>query len=54
MHVHQICDRIVVDREAAVAMKASRPPRHINATPAEIAAAAASRSPRQASFLDEK
>jgi hypothetical protein len=53
MHVHQICDRIVTDREAAVALKATRPPRHLNATPAEIAAAAASRSPQQSSFLDE-
>jgi hypothetical protein len=53
MHLHQICDRIVVDREAAVAMKASRPPRHLNATPAELAAAESSLAPRQSSFLDE-
>ena len=53
MHLHQICDRIVIDREAAVALKASKPPRHLNATPAEIAAALADRAPRQASFLDE-
>jgi hypothetical protein len=53
MHLHQICDRIVVDREAAVALKASRPPRHLNATPAELAAAQASLAPRQSSFLDE-
>jgi hypothetical protein len=53
MHLHQICDRIVADREAAVLTKASRPPRHLNATPEELAAAQASRGPRQSSFLDE-
>ncbi|HTO03148.1 MAG TPA: haloacid dehalogenase-like hydrolase, partial [Opitutus sp.] len=53
MHLHQICDRIVADREAAVASKATKPPRHLNATPAELAAAEASRSPKQSSFLDE-
>jgi hypothetical protein len=54
MHVHQICDRIVADREAAVAAKATKPPRHLNATPTEEAARrVAPRAPRQASFLDE-
>jgi len=53
MHLHQICDRIVTDREAAVALKASKPPRHLNATPAELAEAEARRTPRQSSFLDE-
>ncbi len=52
MHLHQICDRIVTDREAAVALKASRPPRHLNATPEEEAARRAPKSPRQASFLE--
>ena len=33
LHVHQMCDRIVADRETAVATKASKPPRHLNATP---------------------
>src|SRR5690606_10878477 len=51
LHLHQICDRIVIDREAAVASKASKPPRHLNATPAEEAARrAAARGPMQASF----
>ena len=52
MHLHQICDRIVTDREAAVALKATRPPRHLTATPEEQAAKRASKSPRQASFLE--
>jgi hypothetical protein len=52
MHIHQICDRIVSDREAAVAQKATRPPRHLTATPEEQAAKRAAKSPQQASFLD--
>lgn len=53
MHIHQICDRIVVDRESAVAVKATRPPRHLNASPEEEATRRLSRSPKQASFLEE-
>ncbi len=53
MHLHQICDRIVADREAAVASKASKPPRHLNATPEEIAARRGGKQPKQASFLEE-
>lgn len=30
LQVHQMCDRIVADREAAVASKVSRPPRHLS------------------------
>ena len=52
MHVHQICDRIVADREAAVATKASKPPRHLNASPEEEAAKRAAKAPKQASFLE--
>ncbi len=52
MHLHQICDRIVNDREAAVALKATRPPRHLTATPAEQAAKRAAKGPQQASFLE--
>src|SRR3954464_811494 len=52
LHIHQICDRIVADREAAVATKASKPPRHLNATPEEEAAKRAPKSPKQASFLE--
>ena len=52
MHIHQICDRIVTDREAAVAAKAAKPPRHLNATPEEDAANRRSKSPKQATFLE--
>ena len=52
MHIHQICDRIVADREAAVAQKATRPPRHLTTTPEEQAAQRADKSPKQASFLE--
>jgi hypothetical protein len=52
MHIHQICDRIVTDREAAVALKAARPPRHLNATPEQEAALrAAAAEPRQANLF---
>ena len=51
MHVHQICDRIVTDRESAVALKASKPPRHLTATPEEEAAKRAAKAPKQGSFL---
>lgn len=51
MHVHQICDRIVADRETAVAQKASKPPRHLTATPEEEAARRAAKAPKQGSFL---
>ncbi|HNC23901.1 MAG TPA: haloacid dehalogenase-like hydrolase [Opitutaceae bacterium] len=52
MHVHQICDRIVADREAAVAQKASKPPRHLTTTPEEEAAKRAAKAPKQANFLE--
>jgi hypothetical protein len=52
LHLQQICDRIVADREAAVATKATKPPRHLNATPEEEAAKRAARAPKQASFLE--
>ncbi|MEO6245489.1 MAG: haloacid dehalogenase-like hydrolase, partial [Opitutaceae bacterium] len=51
LHIHQICDRIVADREAAVASKASKPPRHLNATPEEEAAKRAGKIPTQGEFL---
>jgi hypothetical protein len=52
MHIHQICERIVADRETAVASKATRPPRHLNASPEEVAAAKRAGTPKQASFLE--
>jgi hypothetical protein len=53
MHIRQICDRIVADREAAVLARAAKPPRHLNATPEEEAALRAAKAPKQSSFLEE-
>ena len=52
LHIHQICDRIVLDRESAVAQKASKPPRHLTETPEEQAARRAVKAPRQGEFPD--
>jgi len=48
LHLQQICDRIVSDREAAVARQAAQPPRHLKATPA---ATPKSPPPRQTDLL---
>ncbi|HRJ47587.1 MAG TPA: HAD family hydrolase [Opitutaceae bacterium] len=52
MHLHSICDRIVNDREQAVAQKTTKPPRHLNATPEEEAARKAAKGPKQGTFLE--
>ena len=52
LHIQSICDRIVTDREAAVASRVSRPPKHLNATPEEEAAKRLSKGPKQSSFLE--
>ena len=52
LQIEKICDRIVTDREAAVAARMTRPPRHLNATPEEEAARKASKAPKQSSFLE--
>jgi len=52
LQIEKICDRIVTDREAAVASRVARPPRHLNASPEEEAARLAARQPRQSSFLE--
>ncbi len=52
MHIHSTCDRIVADREQAVAQKTTKPPRHLNATPEEEAAKRAAKAPRQSTFLE--
>ena len=52
LHIEKICDRIVADREAAVASRVTRPPRHLNATPDEEAARKAGKVPKQTSFLE--
>jgi len=54
LQIHKMCDRIVADREAAVAQRVSRPPKHLSTTPEEEAAALAAKAAhRQTSFLDE-
>jgi hypothetical protein len=52
LHIERICDRIVADREAAVASRVSRPPRHLTASPEEEALRTAGRAPKQTSFLE--
>lgn len=52
LHIHAICDRIVADRELAVAQKTTKPPRHLNPTPEEEAAAQTARRSKQANFLE--
>ncbi len=51
LQIQEIADRIVSDREAAVAARVARPPRHLNATSAEEATRAPV-PPAQATFLD--
>ena len=49
LQIHRICDRIVADREAAVAQRVSRPPRHLG--DATDRRPAAPRAPRKYTFL---
>lgn len=51
LHIHSMCDRIVSDRETAVAQRVSKPPRHLNPSPEEEAARLAKATPKQADFL---
>jgi hypothetical protein len=53
LQIEKMCDRIVTDREAAVASRVTRPPRHLNATPEEEAAARkGAKTPKQTTFLE--
>ena len=52
LQIEKICDRIVTDREAAVASRVARPPRHLNPSPEEEAARKTVRLPRQSTFLE--
>jgi len=53
LHIQAMCDRIVADRELAVAQRVSRPPRHLSsATPEEEAAVRAAKAPKQGTFLE--
>ena len=53
LQIHKICDRIVMDREAAVALRVSCPPRHLSTSLEEESSAKAAKAPKQTSFLDE-
>lgn len=48
LQIEKICDRIVADRETAMASRITRPPRHLS-TPAETET---TKSPKQTSFLE--
>ncbi|HVU18213.1 MAG TPA: HAD family hydrolase [Candidatus Didemnitutus sp.] len=52
LQIERMCDRIVADREAALAARVSKPPRHLNATPEEEAARLARTQPKQSTFLE--
>lgn len=52
LQIEKMCDRIVADREAALASRVARPPRHLNATPEEEAARRNAKAPKQTSFLE--
>jgi hypothetical protein len=51
LQIEKICERIVTDREAAMATRISRPPRHLSSTSDEEARKAAL-APKQATFLE--
>lgn len=53
LQIHKMCDRIVADREAAVAQRVSRPPRHLSGDEDDRRKPGAKPSPRQSTFLDE-
>lgn len=51
LQIEKICERIVADREAAMATRISRPPRHLSSTSDEEVRKAA-KAPKQATFLE--
>jgi hypothetical protein len=52
LQIQEIADRLVAEREAAVAQRVARPPKHLNPTPEEEAAKRRAGQPRQATFLE--
>jgi len=48
LQIETICDRVVRDREAAVASRITKPPRHLSAPPE----AEATKTPKQSTFLE--
>ncbi len=54
LQIHKMCDRIVTDREAAVAQRVSRPPQHLTTTLEEETAKEVGKAKnKQTFFLDE-
>jgi hypothetical protein len=51
LQIQEIADRIVAEREAAVAKRVARPPRHLNVTPEEEEARRKAGQPEQTTFL---
>ncbi len=52
MHVEEICDRIVRDREFFLASKVSSPPRHLHPAPSTDKTSASQPAPRQDSLFE--
>jgi hypothetical protein len=52
MQIQEIADRLVEEREATLAKRVRRPPRHLNATPEEEEARRKAKQPKQATFLE--
>jgi hypothetical protein len=52
LQIQEIADRLVAEREATVAQRVARPPRHLNPTPEEEEAKRRAGQPRQATFLE--
>lgn len=52
LQIQGICDRIVTDRETAVAQRVARPPRHLNPTPEEEESRRRATQPKQSTFLE--
>jgi hypothetical protein len=51
LQIEKICERIVADREAAMATRISRPPRHLSSAPDEDARKG-TKMPKQSTFLE--
>jgi hypothetical protein len=51
LQIEKICERIVADREAAMATRISRPPRHLSSAPDDDAPKGA-KTPKQSTFLE--
>ncbi|HVZ65552.1 MAG TPA: HAD family hydrolase [Lacunisphaera sp.] len=52
LHIEKMCERIVTDREAAVASRVARPPRHLNSAADAEAARKQARPPKQSTLFE--